>query len=201
MNVMSLFPTAVSRTNIDRPLTSIEYAVFKNLSVRPNAGNVTSENNMILDLPELKDIKQFIINNVNEYFEKVISPNDNITPYITISWANVTSTQGYHHRHVHKNSIISGVFYPNADEGFDSIMFYKPTYKSVAFTTKNWNVWNSESWEVPTGTGDLLIFPSDLEHEVKPVKKANHERISLSFNVFVKGSLGAGITLDYVEIN
>jgi len=200
MNVLSLFPTAVSRTNIARPLTSIEYAVFKNISVRANVGNVTSENSMILDLPELKDIKQFIIDNVNEYFEKVISPNDNVVPYITMSWANITNTQGYHHRHVHKNSIISGVFYPNADEDSDSIMFYKPSYKSVAFTIKNWNVWNSESWEIPTGTGDLLIFPSDLEHEVKPVKKIDHERISLSFNVFVKGSLGAGITLDYVEI-
>jgi uncharacterized protein (TIGR02466 family) len=201
MNILSLFPTAVSRSNISRPLTSIEYDIFKNLSIKPNVGNVTSENSMILELLELQDLKKFIIDNINEYFEKVISPNDTIAPYITMSWANVTTTNGYHHRHVHKNSIISGVFYVNADENFDSIMFYKPSYKSVAFTTKNWNVWNSESWEIPTGTGDLLIFPSDLEHEVKPVKKIDHKRISLSFNVFVKGSLGAGVTLDHVEIN
>ena len=37
--------------------------------------------------------------------------------------------------------------------------------------------------------GRLLIFPSSLEHSVEK-KKGSNLRISLAFNVFIKGNIG-----------
>jgi hypothetical protein len=43
----------------------------------------------------------------------------------------------------------------------------------------------------------LIVFPSDLEHEVD-TKPSKNTRISLSFNSFLKGNLGQVASLDYL---
>ena len=200
MDILSLFPKAVSRNNIGRPFSNIELAVLENLETRLNSGNVTSTNVRVLELPELANLKNIILNDVYEYFEKVISPRDSIEPYITISWTNVTETDGFHHKHTHGNSILSGVLYVIADASSDSILFYDEVYKTIELRPKNWNVWNSPSWEIPVATGDLLLFPSSLNHEVRVIKKSNHKRISLAFNVFIKGTVGSHLDLNWADI-
>ena len=200
MDILSLFPTAVSRNNIGRPFTNIELAVLENLETRPNKGNITSTNAYVLELPELANLKNILLNDVHEYFNRVICPNNDIEPYITISWTNITETDGYHHKHTHGNSIVSGVLYVSADSASDSILFYNEVYKTIELRPKSWNVWNSPSWEIPVATGDLLLFPSSLNHEVRVVSKSNHKRISLAFNVFIKGTVGTHIDLNWADI-
>jgi hypothetical protein len=73
MDILSLFPKAVSRNNIGRPFSNIELAVLENLETRLNSGNVTSTNVYVLELPELANLKNIILNDVYEYFEKVIN--------------------------------------------------------------------------------------------------------------------------------
>ena len=52
-------------------------------------------------------------------------------------------------------------------------------------------MWNSTKWFFPINTNELILFPSWLAHEVAPNKKATTDRISISFNTFVKGILGS----------
>ena len=52
-----------------------------------------------------------------------------------------------------------------------------------------WNSFNSGSWFFPVESRDVIMFPSSLSHLVTK-KKGYNTRISLSFNVFVKGFLG-----------
>jgi len=101
---------------------------------------------------------------------------------------NYTKENEYHHSHEHQNSMISGVFYINADEN-DSIRFYKAGYQQIKPEIKEYNLWNSTSWYVPARTGKLILFPSSLPHSVDH-KKGDNVRISLSFNVFIKGTVG-----------
>ena len=62
------------------------------------------------------------------------------------------------------------------------------------FETKEYNHWNSKTWSFVVNNGDVVLFPSELEHMVQ-VKTTDNTRISLSFNVFVKGHLGSEINL------
>jgi hypothetical protein len=92
------------------------------------------------------------------------------------------------------------VFYVTADANTDSILFYDQRYDTIEIRPKNWNIWNSFSWEIPVSTGDLLLFPSRLNHEVRTVNIENHKRISLAFNVFVRGIIGDPMDSNLVEI-
>ena len=63
----------------------------------------------------------------------------------------------------------------------------KSTMTTVPFF-KN-NEFNSKEIKVNIQTGNLLLFPSKLDHSV-PKKTTSGTRISLSFNSFVKGNIG-----------
>ena len=63
-----------------------------------------------LNQKSFKDLKTDLDLRVKDYFNKIISPANNITPYITQSWLNYTETNQYHHKHQHPNSLVSGVF-------------------------------------------------------------------------------------------
>jgi len=95
----------------------------------------------------------------------------------------------FHHQHKHPNSFISGIFYVKSNANKDKIYFYKNQYQQLSITTKNYNLYNSESWWLEVETGDLILFPSSLEHKVATVE--TDLRVSLSFNTFLKGTLGS----------
>jgi len=126
---------------------------------------------------------------VIDYFNKVVCTDNSIIPYITQSWINYTEPNQFHHRHSHSNSYVSGVFYINADKKVDQIRFYKSDHQEIQLNIVQHNVFNSMGWWFFIQTGDVVLFPSTLRHEV-PLTTGANTRISLSFNVFFKGKIG-----------
>ncbi len=189
--INGIFPTPIYISKLNRELTNKELSFINKtkLDVYKNEGNTTSNNNYILNQKAFKDLKTDLDLRVQDYFQKVICPTDVITPYITQSWLNYTETNQYHHKHQHANSLVSGVFYINCDEQFDKIKFFKEDYKTIKPEIKDWNIWNSESWWFSVKTGDVILFPSSLTHMVE-TKEGDNTRISLAFNVFIKGTIG-----------
>ena len=190
-NINGIFPTPIYISKLDRELTPLELKfVDKNKKdFYKNDGNITSNNNYILNEKPFINIKKELDSRVQDYFDKVISPANNITPYITQSWLNYTETNQYHHKHAHPNSLVSGVFYINCHEEHDKIKFFNDNYKTIKLEVKDWNMWNSESWWFSVKTGDVILFPSSLTHMVE-TKQGDNTRISLAFNVFIKGTVG-----------
>ena len=190
-NIYSIFPTPIYISKLGRKLTASELRfVEKNKkNYFKNEGNITSNNNYILNEKPFLNIKKELNLRVKDYFEKVLSTTDAITPYITQSWLNYTETNQYHHKHAHPNSLVSGVFYINCHKELDKIKFFDNTYKTIKPEIKNWNLWNSETWWFTVKTGDIILFPSSLTHMVEN-KEGTNTRISLSFNVFIKGTIG-----------
>jgi hypothetical protein len=190
--ISSIFSTPIYFSKLDRKLSTKELLFVeknKNLFFK-NEGNLTSLDNYVLNKKEFKDLKKEIDLRIKDYFNKIIMTSNNVTPYITQSWLNYTETNQYHHKHEHPNSLISGVFYINCNEKFDKINFYKKdNYKTIKLETKEWNLWNSESWWFSVKTGNIILFPSHLTHAVE-TKQGDNTRTSLAFNVFVKGTLG-----------
>ncbi len=200
--INGIFPTPIYISKIDKELTSLELKfVDKNKKdFYKNSGNITSNNNYILNEKPFANIKKELDLRVQDYFDKVISPANNITPYITQSWLNYTETNQYHHKHAHPNSLVSGVFYINCHEEHDKIKFFNDTYKTIRLETKNWNMWNSETWWFSVKTGDVILFPSSLTHMVE-TKQGDNTRISLAFNVFIKGTVGNNKNLTELHLS
>jgi uncharacterized protein (TIGR02466 family) len=194
--INSIFPTPIYISKLNRELTNKELLfIEKNrLNSHKNEGNITSDNNYILSNKIFKDLKKELDLKVQDYFDKIISPANNITPYITQSWLNFTETNQYHHKHAHPNSLVSGVFYINCNEEHDKITFFNDKYKTIKLEIKDWNLWNSESWWFAVKTGDVILFPSSLTHMVE-TKQGDNTRISLAFNVFIKGTIGVNKSL------
>jgi len=196
-----IFPTPVYISKLNRELTNNELLFIDKtkLDIHKNEGNTTSNDNYILNHKEFKQLKTYLDLTVQDYFNKIVCPANNITPYITQSWLNYTETNQYHHKHQHPNSLVSGVFYINCDDKFDKIKFFKDRYQTIKPEVKDWNIWNSESWWFSVKTGNIILFPSSLTHMVE-TKEGTNTRISLAFNVFVKGILGNNKNLTELKL-
>ena len=158
-----------------------------------NIGNSNSNNTYIFN-GKHKKLKQFCEQHLKQYVKKVINPIEELDFYITQSWLNITKPGEYHHTHSHMNSIISGVFYISVEED-DKITFSDPNAKTkeapIRFDEpKEFNIWNSGTWFIPVNNNAIILFPSWLEHQVDVNEKATTDRISISFNTFVRGALG-----------
>ena len=189
MVLNSLFPTPVAFFTLDREFTKVEDKFLKVQEARPNTGNTTSLNNRILTNNKMVNIKKFIQSSIDKYLTEVYAPKYPVSLEVTQSWLNYTKPGEYHHKHAHPNSFVSGVFYVQANRETDKIFFYDDAYAQIQLPTENYNTFNSKSWWFQVGTYDLVLFPSSLTHMVETVK-GDDERISLSFNTFLKGYVG-----------
>ena len=190
--INGIFPTPIYMSKLGRELNKKELTFVEKskLDFYKNDGNITSNDNYILNQKVFSSLKEDLYLRVEDYFKKVLSYTDVTTPYITQSWLNYTETNQYHHKHEHPNSLVSGVFYVNCHEEFDKIKFFKKdAYQTIKPETKDWNLYNSETWWFTVKTGDIILFPSSLTHMVE-TKEGDNTRISLAFNVFIKGTIG-----------
>ena len=199
--IHGVFPTPVYIVKRDTNLSPKEEKEIRKIidkeGMYKNAGNSTSNNNYIFN-GKLKKIKQFCEQQIKQYVEQVINPEEELDFHITQSWLNITKPGENHHSHFHSNSIISGVFYISTEEG-DNIIFNDPNSKIKKFLTIETNPNHPPSaihYSLHSINNGLLLFPSWIEHGVKPNVKATRDRISLSFNTFVKGNLGERKGLD-----
>ena len=198
--VHGLFPTPIYISKLKRKFTTKENKFIQKTKrdIYKNEGNTTSNDTYILNNKIFNKLKKELEDFVKDYFNKVLSAK-NVSPYITQSWLNYTEKNQYHHKHRHTNSMVSGVFYMDADKEYDKIKFFKDNYSTIQTEVKDYNVWNAETWWFPVETNQLFLFPSSLEHMVE-TKKGSNTRTSLAFNVFVKGSLGGTKTLTELKL-
>ena len=192
MIIRHLFPEPLYFSKLKRVLSKKELKTINEYKKKTtsNEGNTTSCENYVLKNKALNNLKKDLYTKVMDYFDKVICTNNLITPYITQSWLNYTKSDQFHHKHNHPNSLISGVFYISADKEVDSITFYKPSPdERIKLHITKYNPFNSTILSFPVETGNIFLFPSSLIHGVQK-KKGNNIRISLSFNVFFKGTIG-----------
>lgn len=189
MIIENLFPIPVGLFNISRPLDIVETNYIASLETHRNLGNSVSNDNYILNNSSLQNLKEFFNSCVQQYLEIIYRPSTDIKLRITQSWANYTNKGEYHHKHAHANSFISGVFYVQTDNETDKIYFYKDKYEQLSIDTREYNIYNSDSWWFKAEQGLLIVFPSSLSHMVT-YTSCEDTRISISFNTFPIGKLG-----------
>ena len=190
--IVSIFPTPVYRCFFSRQFSIQEKTCFdKQLQdLESNIGNTVTKSSYVLNAKPLRHIKKELELRLQHYLDQVLNAEKNTKLYITQSWMNKTLTNEWHHEHTHPNSYVSGVLYLSADKNKDKIFFDSHRPPPIIPTLKRNNLWNSSAYWLPVETGNLILFPSSLAHRVNN-KQGNNERISLSFNTFIKGTLGS----------
>jgi len=200
VRVTGIFPVPIYQTILNREISTEEKNFFNKLERTKNSYNYNSKNNYVLDEEPLSTLKKELFLRVEDYFQKIITPKTNVLPYITQSWVNWTKKGEEHHKHAHSNSLFSGVFYIDADEEYDSIKFFKRhTYESLSIEPHEYHLFNSESWTFKVKTGDIILFPSSLGHLVES-KIGDNLRTSLSFNTFIRGTIGVDVELTELKL-
>ena len=193
MIIDNFFPIPVSFIKIPKSLNNneINFINSEKIDSYKNIGNTKGSNHYVLDTVELKDLKLILTKYINEYFKTVFEPEKEVELYITNSWLNWTEHGQYHHKHTHTNSLISGVFYIDVVDG-DVINFFNPNklLGNIKIKSPETGKWNCRTWTCPVHKNHLLLFPSELEHEVPERFSSGGTRISLAFNTWFKGWMG-----------
>ena len=121
--------------------------------------------------------------------------------YITDMWANLSKKGEFHRPHTHSNNYLSGVFYVQSDkDDRANIQFYDPRPQADVITpsvTKSTR-YNSHIWFYPSIENRILFFPSWLQHYV-PVNMSDKARISIAFNIMLKGKVGKSTDFQSAE--
>ena len=120
---------------------------------------------------------------------------------ITNMWGNILRPQSQraHAPHSHSNNFLSGVFYIKTSDNTSPIQFFDPRPQSSVLKPrkKEYNRLNSNIAQFQSETGWGVVFPSWLVHWVPETKD---ERISIAWNVIVRGEYGEPNTLQNAHI-
>ena len=199
----SLFPTPVYTHTADvYGLKAEEKDFISKLEFQENRLNHRSLDSYVLDREDMASLRNHIDHHLQIFFRETWQPGNGVSLKITQSWVNKCFPGEAHHKHAHTNSVISGVFYINADPSTDKIFFDKGTYDPLQLEPVDFNLWNSTSWYFPVTTGMLVLFPSNLLHFVDAVEGSNERdvRMSLSFNTFFEGTIGSEFLLSELQL-
>ena len=109
---------------------------------------------------------------------------------MTDMWGNILKPGETHPPHTHSNNFLSGVFYLNSDAK-TGIIFQDPRPAADVLVPRKKTKTNENSnlLSYTSNTNRLILFPSWLLHWV-PTNKSNRDRISISFNIQIKGQVG-----------
>ena len=109
---------------------------------------------------------------------------------ITDMWSNILKSGENHRPHTHSNNILSGVYYVESDEAA-GIQFYDPRPAAGVINPelKQFTKSNATAWELTSKTNRMILFPAWLQHLV-PINRSSTNRISIAFNVMLKGVVG-----------
>ena len=115
---------------------------------------------------------------------------------ITSMWANKLVKGDIHPPHTHSNNVFSGVYYL---KGGSPIQFFDPRPQANILKPRKsgYNFLNSDVGQFNSETGYGIVFPSWLQHWVPETKD---ERISIAWNVIVRGEYGEPNTLQNATI-
>ena len=203
--MIPLFSVPLFKTNIG-PLDSIERTWIDSLEYPDKAvAKDNSDDHMepvnrgmhILNSGQLKNTKTKIQNALNYFTKTIMGVEQDFR--LTTSWINKIPETEWIQQHSHANSVISGVYYIQTTPQCSPIVFNKPFLYTnfvhqtvqITFDENVSNQYNTEHIGVQPETGDLLLFPSWLEHTVRP-QQPNVDRIGLAFNFFPTGKFGKG---------
>ena len=201
--IIELFPTPVFTTQLPESfgyLTEFFYKQEMAGDSKEEGVDVAnygdrSSNSYLLDEPECKGLKTFILGVAKTYGDMLAY---NYKSYrFGQSWLSYKHPGQHHTQHTHPNSLISGVFYfGQPEEKTPAIRLHKmmggfnTSYISPSRVPDKRNLkYAWEHFDIQFTPGLFLLFPSHLHHSV-PLNKSKTTRCSIAFNIVPEVGFG-----------
>ena len=181
------FPTVIHGFNLDIPIHD-KIQMIKYIQNCKSVDLLSQTEDDLYTMSYFKYFKDQII----KFNKKIIDDlgYDYEGLILTGMWANNMASGGSHPPHTHSNNFLSGVFYLKTDTASAQISFFDPRPQAnvIVPRKKQMNIENSNvvMFDATENTG--FIFPSWLQHWVRT--NNSEERISISWNILIKGHYG-----------
>jgi len=132
---------------------------------------------------QLQELNSVVISYAEKFASFYIGNNDKSKIKIEKIWVNANTDLSILRPHAHRESFLSAVYYPKAEDA--ELAIISPfTHTHLVHINpeliKNYNEYNSDNFFIPVKTGMLVIFNSMLIHYAKFCKK---ERISIAYDL------------------
>ena len=194
VKVHKCFPTIIYEFNYVSPDTDRMMMESYIRQVRKNHKYHTDDDLHILSYfmnlrNKVKEVSEHYLNDLEYEYDSL---------EITGMWANKLYEGDSHPPHTHSNNVLSGVYYLSTSDKTSPIQFFDPRVQAHVMKPRNKTNWNNASMlQFDSIEGKGFIFPSWLQHWVPPT---GDERISISWNILVRGEYGEPNTLQNANI-
>jgi len=196
--VHKLFPTPLF---VYDDLTTTEEErnfVYNQEWLRQNSDNGWMTNNYyLLNEPVLKTLKEKIENIFDIYLHDILKIPKEMKCRLTTSWAVKHNPGDWGVKHLHTNSVFSGVFYIKTNEDTGDINFHRQTQDVSVLPLAvrpgrfdEVNEFNAHDYRVVARNNKCIIFPSSLMHSAAP-NKSDQDRYCIAFNFFPSETWGS----------
>ena len=125
-----------------------------------------------------KNIEENLLTFINKYTDKLGVPSLKLTN----SWINFQNKGSKLLPHCHPGNVVSGVMYLNIDNNSSKIYFHNPNQFTSFMAKKESSQFVYDFQIVLPKIGDLILFPSWLQHSSGTDVNMTEERVALSFN-------------------
>ena len=145
-----------------------------------------------------EDLKQKIDIVMSNFVYEVLCFPREATLKLSCSWLTIGLPGSKTRNHYHNNSVYSGILYlKSIPEKSGDLIFstHNSTYSTNTVRPKptELNLLNSTAWTIEPKTGDVVVFPSHLAHEITE-NISGENRAAIAFNYFFEGNISEGET-------
>ena len=206
MKIINFAACPLVHTSTDFRLSSREEFLLHEMSGFEDLHNKeygtvnVSKNSALLESYGMDRVKNFMVNFTKDFVRDTLKIKQEF--YLTQSWATKNAKGARHHEHIHPNTLLSCVYYVQADSGELTISTDRnglfPNF-DFNFELEEFNNFNSKSWTFQVKTGDMVLFPGHLNHSSTPNESDNY-RIAIGANFFTRGMFGSYENTDLIEI-
>ena len=197
MTIHNIFPVPLGHY---RPVLSSEQSDYldKLIDLEDHCGLTflkSHHGQNILESTSFLELSTFILNSARHYLVNSFGITNEL--FVSNSWLNVSSPSAGQAFHSHANSLISGTFYVAYDPSIHPSLVLRHPRSQCSFSSYEDlsivpTAFNSPFFKPSYSEGDLLLWPSYLEHGFFPSIETDNSspaRVSLSFNVNIKRTL------------
>jgi uncharacterized protein (TIGR02466 family) len=186
--ILPLFPTPLYTSLIDVSSTETEF--FKNSVMKQRPNGFISDNQYVLS--GTPNVAEQIVLHAREFITLL---GYNLDVQLTTSWVNLHKRGDKGRPHAHANSMISGVLFLDTPPNSGDFHLYSPASNgNRLFSTHmqadvtSLNEYNSEHRTIKPVSGQCVMFPSYLIHQVSE-NMIDASRWTVAFNFFAYGKI------------
>ena len=189
-----LFPTVIQVSDIDdyeyvnaELLPEIEAVRKISPNTKPQSWacevyTTIGDPQSLLERPGTRRFLSLAEQQVREYAQSLNMDVDRHPPRISECWLNVYGSSHSQEIHLHRNSVISGIYYVRAPVGSGATLFYSPQSDVMLEPPATVpNKLNAKVTGFPPVEGRMILFRSSVRHSVLP-GEIDGERITIAFN-------------------